>query len=246
MQATGSKGSRSVYRLSIHVLVGGFSVSVDDLAGQQILQVGKPWVEAGNQSHAEVLRAVLTDARVSSRTYARVELVSHAPSTYVPVELFRRSDMPSIYRLTFSNVRVNNADIRHRILPGMDVVEIYSIPQPLARVVEELYPQVDMSGRAGQLVGQAAGHDRKLPATEQRVHVHMDADELHVCLLTGGQLRFACAYPASADADRIYYLMAAWRTLGLDAGRTPCLLWGDAASLEKELMNYIMNVETCA
>ena len=246
MQATGSNVPQSAYRLSIHVLVDGFSVSVDDLALGRVWQEQRAWNAPGPQGRADALRSVLTDAHVSGKDYTRVEVVSHAPSTYVPVELFRRSDMASIYRLTFCNVRAGNADIRHRILPGMDVVEVFSVPHPIAQAVVALYPQVEMMGRAGQVVEQAAHRTRTLPATGARMHVQVDGGEMHVCLMDGAQLRFACAYQASNDADRLYYLMAAWRTLGLDALATPCLLSGKADSLKEELMNYIMNVETCA
>lgn len=246
MQATGNNLPQSTYRLSIHVLVGGFSVSVYDLALGQVWQQQRAWSTPGPQGRADALRAVLADAHVSGKHYTRVEVVSHAPSTYVPVELFRRSDMASIYRLTFCNVRAGNADIRHRILPGMDVVEVLSLPHPIAQAVTALYPQVEMMGRAGQVVEQAANRTRTLPNAEARMHVQVDGGEMHLCLMSGAQLRFACAYQASTDADRLYYLMAAWRTLGLDAMDTPCLLSGEADSLKDELLNYIMNVETCA
>ncbi len=246
MQATGSNSPQTTYRLSIHVLVDGFSVSVSDSSGRQVWQAGQPMPGADSLARAAALRAALQDGRVTSHTYTQVEVVSHAPSTYVPVELFRRSDVPSLYRLTFSSARVSNADIRHRILPGMDVIELFSLSQPMAQAVTDLYPQAELQGRAGQVVAQAAEADRKQRDAEPRMYARVEDSTLHLCLLTGGQLRFACTYPALNDADRIYFLMAAWRNLGLDAQKTPCLLTGASESLRQELTNYILNVETCA
>lgn len=246
MQATGSNSPQTTYRLSIHVLVDGFSVSVNDSSGRQLWQAGQPMPGTDSQARAAALRAVLLDGRVAAHPYAQVEVVSYAPSTYVPVELFRRSDVASFYRLTFSSARVSNADIRHRILPGMDVVELFALNQTLVQAVADLYPQAELQGRAGQVVAQAAEADRKQGDTEPRMYVRVEGDTLHVCQLTGGQLRFACTYPASNDADRTYFLMAVWHNLGLDAQRTPCLIAGASEALRQELTNYILNVETCA
>ena len=159
MQATGSNSPQTTYRLSIHALVDGFSVSVSDSAGRQTQLAQQTVPDGDNQLKASALRAALTDSRVSSRTFTQVELVSHAPSTYVPVELFRRSDAASLYRLTFSNARVGNADIRHRILSGMDAVEVFALSQAVAQVVADLFPQAVLKGRAGQLIAQAAEAD---------------------------------------------------------------------------------------
>ncbi len=246
MPATGSNSPQATYKLSIHVLVDGQSVSVTDSQGRQVWQAGQPMPDADSQQRASALRTLLLDSHATSHTYTLVEVVSHMPSTYVPVELFRRSDVASLYRLTFSSARVSNADIRHRILPGMDVVELFALSQAIAQAVTDLYPQAELQGRAGQLIGVAADADRMQGGTDPRMHVRADGSELHVCLLAGGQLRFACAYQAPTDADRIYYLMAVWRNLKLDAQRTHCLLAGEATALKDELKNYILNVEVCA
>lgn len=246
MQATGSNSPQTTYRLSIHALVDGFSVSVSDSAGRQTQLAQQTVPDGDNQLKASALRAALTDSRVSSRTFTQVELVSHAPSTYVPVELFRRSDAASLYRLTFSNARVGNADIRHRILSGMDAVEVFALSQAVAQVVADLFPQAVLKGRAGQLIELAAEADSKSGSVEPCMHVCAEGRELHVCLLAGGQLRYACSYEAHSDADRIYFLMAVWRNLNLDAQKTRCLVSGGTEILKKELTNYILHVEVCA
>lgn len=246
MQATGSNSPQTTYRLSIHALVDGFSVSVSDSAGRQTQLAQQTVPDGDNQLKASMLRAALADSRVSSRTFTQVELVSHAPSTYVPVELFRRSDAASLYRLTFSNARVGNADIRHRILSGMDAVEVFALSQAVVQVVADLFPQAVLKGRAGQLIEQAAEADLKSGSVELCMHVCAEGRELHVCLLAGGQLRYACSYEAHSDADRIYFLMAVWRNLNLDAQKTRCLLSGGTETLKNELTNYILHVEVCA
>ena len=246
MQATGNNSSQATYKLSIHAFVDGQSVSVNDPSGRQVWHASQPMPDASGSLRASRLREVLLDSHVASHTYAQVQVVSHMPSTYVPVELFRRSDVPSLYRLTFSSARVSNADIRHHILPGMDVVELFALRQALAQAVTGLYPQAELLGRAGQVVGMAAESDRMRGDADPGMHVRAEGSELHVCLLKGGQLRFACTYQAPTDADRIYYLMAVWHNLGLDAQHTRCLLAGDAAALKDELANYILRVEVCA
>ena len=245
MLATGSNNPQTTYRLSIHVLVDGFSVSVQDNAGRQVWCAGQPSQGMDVPSRAAALRAALLDGHVSSHTYTLVEVVSHAPSTYVPVELFRRSDAPSIYRLVFSNLRVSNTDIRHRILPGMEVVELFSLSQPIAQTVTDLYPQAEMMGCAGSAVARAAEHDRQAADGEPRMYARAEGSEWHVCLLAAGQLRFACTYQAATDADRIYYLLAVWHNLKLDAQKTPCLLTGTSEALRQELTNYILYIGTC-
>ncbi|MGN0233515.1 MAG: DUF3822 family protein [Bacteroidaceae bacterium] len=246
MQATGSNNLSTTYRLSIHVFVDGFSVSVSDSVGRHVWHNSMPFPEGDSQMKASALRAMLLDGHVSSHTYDQVEMVSHAPSTYLPVELFRRSDVASVYRLTFSNIRISNSDIRHRILPGLDVVEVFSLNQMFVQMVTDLYPQTNVQGRAGQVICQSVENERRIGGAEPRMHVHVDGKELHVCVLAGSQLRFACTYQADTEADRVYYLMAVWRNLKLDVQRTACLLNEEGKSLMEELRNYILHVELCA
>lgn len=246
MQATGSNNPLTTYRLSIHVLVDGFSVSVSDSAERRVWHQSMPFPEGDGQTKASVLRDMLLSGHVTSHTYAQVQLVSHAPSTYVPVELFRRSDIASVYRLTFSSIKLNNSDVRHRILPGMDVVELFSLNQMLVQVLTDLYPQATICGRAGQLICQAVENDRRMGGADPRMHVYVEGRELHVCVLAGSQLRFACTYQADTVADRVYYLMAVWRNLQLDVQKTVCLLNEEGKPLVEELRNYILHVELCA
>ena len=246
MQATGSNHHSTAYRLSIHVLVDGFSVSIYDSVGRQAWHERMPLPEGDSQTKASALRDMLLREPVSSHTYAQVDVVSHAPSTYMPVELFRRSDVPSVYRLTFSSLKLNNSDIRHRILPGMDVVEIFSLNQVLVQMLTDLYAQVNLMGRAGQMVCESVEHSRTRGGTEPRMYVHAEGVDLHVCVLAGTQLRFACTYQANTDADRVYYLMAVWQNMKMDVQKNTCLLNQEGHSLADELRNYILHIEICA
>ena len=246
MQATGSDSPQNTYRLSIHLLVDGLSVYVYNSSGAVVRHACRNFSDASNPARVATARTFLSELNLGKEHYEQVELVAHSPTTYVPVELFRRSDMTSFYRLTFSSLKLNNADIRHRILPSQDVVEIFSINHAMVAAVSELYPQVQVLGRCGQIISQAVECVRRLTDNEPRMYVQQDAGELHVCVMQGTQLRFACAYPALTDEDRLFYLLAVWRNMELDAQKTLCLLSGISEHFCQEVKNYILNVDTCA
>lgn len=246
MQATGSDSPQNTYRLSIHLLVDGLSVYVYNSSGTVVRHACRNFSDANTPARVATVRAFLSELDSAKERYEQVELVAHSPATYVPVELFRRSDMMSLYRLTFSSLKLNNADIRHRILPSLDVVEIFSINHALVTAVSEFYPQIQVLGRCGQVVCQAVECVRTLTDDEPRMYVQQDATELHVCVVQGTQLRFACAYPALTDEDRLYYLLAVWRNMELDAQKTLCLLSNISEHFCQEVKNYILNVDTCA
>lgn len=233
MQATGNN-SLYQYRMSIRVLADGFSLYIYNVKDGSLLQQENYLVPMGHDM-ADVLVKALDRPRMMDYRYAQVELSTDTPTTYIPLEEFRREDIGALYRATFSGKKVADEDIQYEILKSLEVVELYYLNKKLRDVVEERFEQATFYAYQGQILEKGRTCDFFCFVTETKMLVGA---------FSKSHLLHACEYPATCDADRLYYILYLWKMLGMDNMKHCCTLCKSSEALQKELKEFLPNVQT--
>lgn len=194
-----------------------------------------------------VLRQALLRPYLMDYSFQAVELVADTPTTIVPLEHFRKSDMVAFYRLCFPNQQTGVADMQYQILSKLEAVMIFRLPQDVLRVVQESYPDVAVCCAEGEMLERIAAHQEKQPApadAEQRdVYVSIGEETFFVAVFDHGTLLYAGSQKAGNDNDRTFLLLGIWKSLDLHATRDACHLRGASADLKAQLGEYLLNVD---
>ena len=243
MLVTGNNPSNA-YRLSIRVFTGGFSLSV--YQGGDTSPLEQESVSGSPGELAAQLRAALARPHYSNYSFQQVEIISCAPSTRIPLERFQREEITATYRLTFPGKDYNEKDIRYEILKELEVVDIFPLSQEIVDIVSSQYPAVQVHSQETLCLESDRQQSHSPSNKAYCFFAHILTDQLFVSTFHRGKLQFACSYPVKIDSDRLYFILYAWKTLGMQNAQTQCILSRASAKLIEELGKYILYIHTCA
>lgn len=234
------------YRLSIRFCADGFSFSVENMLDGSTVQTD--YFPIGSSSDAAtVLRQALRKPYLMDYRFRVVDFVADVPSTIVPLEHFRKSDMVPFYRLCFPNQQIGVADMQYQILSSLEAVMLFRLSQDVLRAVQECYPDVKVSCADGRMLERIAAHRDKqtvpTEATQQVAYVNVEDNRLFVAVFDRTSLRYAGSQSAGNDNDRIFLLLGIWKSLGMHATRDVCHLQGASEALKASLGEYLLNVD---
>lgn len=244
MPVTGSK-TLNTYRLSIRAYAGGFSFSVINLLDGTLMRQEDIAIRDG-EVPAQVLLHMLQRPRLTHYHYTSVELQSDAPATVVPLELFKRDDVTSLYRLNFPQSTARRNEICYEMLPSLEVVVIYALDMDVRNTIVDMYPDAVVRCTHSVNIERAYQLSRKGDTGRIEFYAFVDAKQLTVCAFQQGSLHFACTYDAKQDSDRIYFLLGAWKTLAMDNEVDVCHVSGLSQQMADDLSRYISKIEQSA
>ena len=241
MPATGNN-SLHTYRMSICLAADGFSLSVSNPSGgNSPLQAEEHYGIAPGMLAQELHRA-LTRPRIMDYRYASVEIVTDTPSTFLPLEDFRSSEVPSIYRLCFPQAEVRSEDIRYELLSAQEIVVLFTADARCVQAVQRLYPEATLRSWQGRLLEEASEAVRRIRGSARHLFVNIGRERMCICMAGKGTPPFACAYEATEEADQLYYILSVWKALDLDATRDVLHVQGVSDSLHERLSQYIQEI----
>lgn len=237
MQETGNK-KKYTHRLSIRHHADGFSLYIYNVLNGELLQ--REDVSANASSMLETLEQSLTRPRIMDLHFGEVEWVSELPCTLLPLDEFRKNEVLSLYRFNFPTMSYVAADIRCEVLSALEVVVLYSVPVAVEQLLQRLFMQVQLRSTMGVSLEYFSALKHKKKST-LHFYVQVYDHTMIVCSFKQRRLQFACTYPVTNDADRIYYLLSVWKSMDVDA-HTPCTLSGATKELSAEIRKFIATV----
>lgn len=241
MLATGNNPLDS-YRLSIRISTDGFSLYIHSTADGKLLK--SEHIPFGKDGTTGImLEGSLRKMEMLGYNFSQVTLAADTPSTYVPLEYFRKEEMAHIYNLTFPNMKTAGKDVQYRIMPSLEVVELFSIDTRISDIVQGHYPNVQTTSFRGEMLEQAASLSKRL--STPCMHAVLAEGKMLLCSFTRGKLQFAATYDTTSDADCTYFIMAVWKSLNLDLSRDRLYLKGASEELRTNLNRFIKNVSIC-
>jgi hypothetical protein len=193
----------------------------------------------------QLLEKALKQPHITKYTFQSVELLVLSPSTCVPLEYFRREEVFPLYNLTFPSLKVSKTEVHYQILPSLEVVELFSVNQQILQTVQDLYPEVEINSLEGRAIETISNADRKLQ--DQGIHFYtmIAPKNMLVCCFKEQHLHFATTFNADNDADRLYYIMGAWKSLQMDEKTQPLHLNNASPDLLEQLKRFIPRTTVC-
>jgi len=243
MLATGNNPLHT-YRLSIRVSADGFSFYIYNVLDGKLLQT-QHTDSAGATPLQARLEEELRKMRLLGYDFKQVDILADTPCTCVPLEHFKREEMTAVYRLTFPAAKASNTEIHYQILPSLEVVEIFSMPETLKNTVLASFPSAQLSCHEGVLLEEIAASIQEKGGDRQTFHAVIDRHSTLVCSFKAGKLMFAATYSVHEESDQAYIIMAVCKSLGMDAMHDTLRIQGAAQSLQKQLGRFIKKIEIC-
>ena len=243
MQVTGSN-LHNTYRLSIRLFSDGFSLSILYISDNSLVQ--KEDVTAdGRTPLYQLLEKALRRPRLMEYTFQEVELLVLSPSTCVPLDYFRREEVFPLYNLTFPSLKVSKAEVHYQILPSLEVVELFSVNEQILQTVQSVYPDVEIVSLEGRAIETIATADRKLQDAAIHFYAMVAPKNMLVCCFKEQRLHFATTYTVDNDADRLYYIMGAWKSLQMDEQTQPLHFNNASEELLSQVKRFIPKTVVC-
>ena len=193
----------------------------------------------------QLLKKTLRRPHLMEYTFQSVELLVLSPSTCVPLEYFRREEVFPLYNLTFPSLKVSKGEVHYQILPSLEVVELFSLNQQIRQTVQDVYPDVEIVSLEGRAIETIANADRKLQDDSIHFYAMIAPKNMLICCFKEQRLYFATTYTADNDADRLYYIMGAWKNLQMDESAQPLYLNNASTELQNQAKRFIPNTIVC-
>lgn len=193
----------------------------------------------------QLLEKTLKRPHLMEYTFQSVELLVLSPSTCVPLEYFRREEVFPLYNLTFPSLKVSKGEVHYQILPSLEVVELFSLNQQIRQTVQDVYPNVEIVSLEGRAIETIANADRKLQDDSIHFYAMIAPKNMLICCFKEQRLYFATTYTADNDADRLYYIMGAWKNLQMDESAQPLYLNNASTELQNQAKRFIPNTIVC-
>lgn len=193
----------------------------------------------------QLLEKTLRRPHLMEYTFQSVELLVLSPSTCVPLEYFRREEVFPLYNLTFPSLKVSKGEVHYQILPSLEVVELFSLNQQIRQTVQDVYPDVEIVSLEGRAIETIANADRKLQDDSIHFYAMIAPKNMLICCFKEQRIYFATTYTADNDADRLYYIMGAWKNLQMDESTQPLYLNNASTELQNQAKRFIPNTIVC-
>ncbi|MBQ9363206.1 MAG: DUF3822 family protein [Bacteroidaceae bacterium] len=215
MLATGNKRLTEQV-LSIRIFSDGFSFVTPH--SQKDVSVER------DQTLHELLETAFRNNALLSPDYDEVNIYADYPSTRIPLDEFRSEEAQALYRLTFGPDSLQGMNMHYEMLPALEVIEVFAIDKEIEELILHHYPHAAIHSHIGQTMNRIWGKEKRRRSTEQRLYASSNGRQLFLFNYKDGKLAYANSFEASHPSDQIYYLLYAWKQLGLDQHVDTCVL----------------------
>lgn len=244
MLVTGSK-SLNNYRLSIRVFADGFSFSVVNLFDGKEMRAWKASFEDEKDAVA-VLNNALVQPSVTDYEYNDTELIFVSPSTVVPLDSFHREEISALYHLNFPASNTNKSAVDYEVVPSLDVVVLNAQMKLVRETMLGHFPHTEVRSIDAKHLMWAYEQHRLEDRDGNGFYVVDLSGRLTLCAFQRNRLHFICSYTTANSDDRLYHILTAWKNLKWDEKKDICHLAVKDETLQKQLKQFIRNVEICA
>ena len=175
--------------------------------------------------------------------YEEVTVYADYPSTRIPLDEFRSEEAQALYRLTFGHDSLQGMNMHYEMLPALEIIEVFVIETAIEEVILSHYPHASIHSYFGQLMNRMLARDRRRKGSERRLYAHNNGRQLFLFNYGKGKLQYANSFEVKELSNRLYFLLYAWKQLGMNQEEDSCILIGKDKAMEAELKKYIANVE---
>lgn len=234
---TSNDNAASVRRLVIRV--GRLTLSFSTTEGSEV--VYEPYPLKSSISLAANMREALRDVPMLRQSYQRVLVLVDSPVLLIPADQFDESQMEVYYSHTFT--RKEQQTVFSTVLSDLSSVAVFSVQKDLCTVLTDTYGDVRFVAALAPVWRHL--NQRSYTGQHGKLYAYFREKSLDVFSFAQNRFKFCNSFAVGTTDDAIYYMLAAWKQLGLQAEHDELYLTGDLTehdNLKEELTKFIKRV----
>lgn len=229
------------YILSIRLSTDGFSFSIYNPIRDSFVLTRYQETETGLSITAN-MRKAFKELDFLSYTYKQTNVVLvNKRFTLIPLELFVADQAATYFYYNFSPKE--NETVLYDILPRSGAAILYAIDKSLYQLLREQYQKVQFHSSVTAMAEHFAVKSRL--GSDKKMYVHLRNELIEVYAYERGHLMLLNTYTCGNKADRMYYMLYAWKQLAMNQLTDELCLMGnddDKAELTEEAGRFIQHV----
>lgn len=229
------------YTLSIRLSTDGFSFSVLNPLGEDGLSFYDYKIDESLSITAN-LKRTFRDVEWISLPYRRVNvLMASKRFTLIPLEFFEDEQAETVFH--HNHPQRDNELIQYNILHKNSIVVLFGMDKSVCSFLHEQHPDARFYSQSSPLIEYFASKSRL--GNNRKLYAYLQKEAINVYGYERGRLLLANSFACKETADRIYYLLYAWKQLGLEQERDELYINGDLSDKETllpELRRFIRQV----
>lgn len=221
-QTTDQRPQRLVIR------IGCDTLSFSTTRGTEVIY--QPYSLNSSISMAANLREALRTETLLAENYSRVLVMVDVPVLMVPMQLFDEGEQEALYRHTFSG---EAQLVLNTVLPALNAVAVYAIQKDLNTVLTDAFGNVRYSTAIAPVWNHL--HERSYTGPRQKLYGYFHDHRMEVFSFTQNRFKFCNSYEVDTASNALYFLLAVWKVLGMDATHDELHLAGEFSESEQLL-----------
>lgn len=161
--------------------------------------------------------------------------------TLLPIELFAEDHADTCFYYNFSPKE--NEIILHDALPKNGAVVLFAMDKSLHVFLSEKYNSIQFSSSLKAPAEHFAVRSRI--GSDRKIYMHLYTKGIELYGYERGHLMLLNYYACEQTSDRAYFLLYAWKQLGMDQLKDELYVFGEASNKEElieELQRFIQHI----
>lgn len=229
------------YTLSIRLSTDGFSFSIFDPTHEGELPVER-WKTDPSVSLTANLKRFLQEYQELKNPFKAVNIIIDTDRyLFIPLELFEDDDIETLFY--HSHPQRDNEIINYHIFNSANLVVAFAADKSAQNTLKEIFSNARFV--AGVVPAFEHFNGRSRLGNTEKLYVSLHKKRLDIFAFDRGKLLMANSFKASETEDMLYYILFAWKTLGLDQTRDELHLTGEnkrREQLTRQLKGFIKQV----
>ena len=212
MEKIDHRTSDKKLRLTIRISANHLSFAVGD--PQQDGHIAYEQYELNNGiSIAANLREAFNRSELLQSGFRRTLILIDNPVMLVPTDEFQEQDVETLYKHTLKWRRSD--DVVTSVLPDLNAVAVFTINKDLRLVVDDHFEDVRIQPMIQAVWSHL--HHRASAGSRRKMFVYYHEKQLEVFSFQQNRFRFSNSYEASSINDMLYFILYAWKEIGMNA-----------------------------
>ena len=180
-------------------------------------------------SLAANMREALRQVPLLQHQFQRVKVVVDAGVLMMPADLYRQEEQEELYYHTFT--RQQQTAVVHSVVPDLNAVAVFSIQKDLRQVLTDQYGTVSFMPL--MMTVWRHMYQKSFTSKNAKLYGYFHDRRLEVFSFGQNRFKFCNAFSVNNPSDALYYLLAAWKQLGLSPQQDELHLSGDLPEKEQ-------------
>ncbi len=198
----------------------------------------------GIESFTNTIEEITNNNPMIHQPYRSVSLmIENNRSTLIPVMLFEQEGKENYF--DFSHEKQFGEEIWYDILDQLEIVNVYSIPAEMLKVISQVFPGASIVHHTSVLI-RTLWMNFKNRITGRKIFIHFRDQDIDILIFNGNQLEYCNAFHFKAPSDIIYYVIFVMEQMDLNPEESGVILLGN---IERDspvfdlLYKYIRNID---